>query len=310
MKIIFFGTSDFAIPSLRKIMGSRHELLAVVTQPDRKKGRKLVVTPPPVKMALEGESIPVHQPKDTSSLDMIDILKRYNPDLFIVIAFGQILRKEVLEVPKLYCVNLHASLLPKYRGAAPINWAIINGDKKTGVTTIEMDEKMDAGSIILKEEVDILDTDTSESLSKSLSNVGAGLLMETIGLIEAKKVKFLKQREEDVTYAYKLKKEDGLIDWSMKAYDLHNRIRGLIPWPGAYTYREGRLIKIWKSAFNEAPIKDRQIGTVLRLGNDGIAVGTGKGELKIQVLQLEGGKRLNADEFLRGHKLKVGDRFE
>lgn len=310
MKLIFFGTSDFAIPSLKRIMNSKHELLTVVTQPDKKKGRGLIVAPPPVKLELKGTSIPLHQPVDVSNPDMVNKLKRDNADLFVVVAFGQILKNAVLQIPKLCCVNLHASLLPKYRGAAPVNWAIINGEKKTGVTTIKMDERMDEGDIILRRDVDILDTDTGESLNERLSNIGAELLMETLALIEEKKFTFIKQNDREATFAYKLRKEDGLIDWSKNACDIHNLIRGLIPWPGAYTHWKERLIKIWKSEWNDKEIEKKEPGSILKLDNNGIAVGTGLGELIIKELQLEGGKRLKADEFLRGHKLKVGEKFE
>lgn len=310
MKIIFFGTSQFAVPSLKKIMESKHELLAVVTQPDRKKGRHLKLASPPVKRELRGESITIHQLQKVSDPDMISILKRYDADIFVVAAFGQILTKDVLKVPKKFCVNLHASLLPKYRGAAPVNYAVINGDKRSGVTTIKMDEKMDEGEIILKRAADILDTDTSETLNEKLSQIGAEVLIETIDLIEKGKARFIRQKVAEATYAHKLKKEDGLIDWSRDACVIHNKIRGLVPWPGAYTHLGDKLIKIWKSDFNKSRTEKVNIGSIVKLINEGIVVGTGKGELTIEMLQLEGGKRLKSGEFLRGHKLKVGDKFQ
>ena len=309
MKIIFFGTSKFAVPSLKKIIESGHELLAVVTQPDRKKGRKLALSPPTVKKALKEKSIMLHQPQDLSSPNMINKLREYNADLFVVVAFGQILKKEVLLLPKKFCVNLHASLLPKYRGAAPINYSIINGDKITGVTTIKMDEGTDSGDIISKTKIDILDTDTSETLSEKLSNLGADLLLETMGLIEKDKVKFTKQNEKDATFAYKLKRKDGLINWQLSAREIHNRVRGLTPWPSAYTHWEGKLLKIWKSDYREEALKNEKAGTIIEVGDDGIVVNTPKGYLVIKILQLEGGKELKADEFLRGHKLKIGNTF-
>lgn len=306
MKLIFFGTSDFALVSLKKIMGSGHELLAVVTQPDRKKGRRLAITAPPVKSALKGSSIPILQPQDASGLDMVKVLKNYNADLFIVVEFGQILKSPLLDLPKISCINLHSSLLPKYRGAAPVNWAIINGDSQTGVTTMRMDEGMDTGDIILMKEVNIEDSDTSQTLSANLAKVGADLLIETIDLIEAGKAQFIKQAKDNISYAHKLKKTDGLIDWSATAHDINNKVRGLIPWPCAYTHWKKKLLKIYKSRFNSNPVKKEDAGRVVRIDN-GIVVGTGRGELIIGELQLESGKRLKADEFLRGHSIKPGE---
>jgi methionyl-tRNA formyltransferase len=309
MKIVFFGTSDFAIPSLKKILKSKHELCAVMTQPDRRKGRKLVLTPPPVKAELGDSPIPIHQPSDASDPNSVNILKKYAADLFVVVEFGQILKREVLRIPKKFCVNLHASILPKYRGASPINWAVMNGDLRTGVTTIKMAEKMDSGDMILQEEIDIRSTDTSETLREKLSEMGAEALLKTIELIGSEKAVFKKQDEKDITYAPKLKKEDGLIDWSRSAKEINDKVRGLIPWPSAYTHREKKLIKIWKTEYSIKPLPNDDTGRVLRL-EGGIVVGTGKGELTIKILQLEGGKKLDADAFLRGHKLSVGDRFE
>ena len=310
MRLIFFGTSDFAVPSLRKILQSRYNLAAVVTQPDRKKGRELILAPPPVKREIEGKAIPIHQPQDVSKSDTISILRGYNADIFVVVDFGQILKPEVLKIPRLYCVNLHASLLPKYRGAAPINWAIINGEVVTGLTAIKMNEKMDRGDIILRRECKILDDDTSQTLRERLSETGAVFLTETLELIEKGREGFTRQDERAATYAYKLKKSDGLIDWSMDGRDINNRVRGLIPWPGAYTRWKGKFLKIWKSGFNQNAHEEKEIGSVLRLEDNGIVVGTGKGELVIRSLQLGGGRRLNADEFLRGHKLKAGDKLK
>ncbi len=309
MKLLFFGTSDFAVPALKKIMISKHELAAVVTQPDRKRGRRLLMGAPPVKIALKGSVIPLHQPEDLSRPDMIRVLKGYGADLFIVVAFGRILKSDILEMPKTFSVNLHASLLPKYRGASPINRAVINGDEETGLTTIRMDEGMDTGDIILKEKIKIFKNDTSQALSERLSNIGAALLIKTIDMIESGKTDFKKQDNKKVSYAYKLKKEDGHIDWSLKARDIHNMVRGLIPWPGAYTHWQGKILKIWESSLNEDMLEEQAAGSVLRIDDKGITVGTGRGEIIIEALQLEGAKRLGPGEFLRGHRLKVGEKF-
>ncbi|MEE8359985.1 MAG: methionyl-tRNA formyltransferase [Candidatus Omnitrophota bacterium] len=309
MKIIFFGTSDFAVPSLERIMGSDHELSSVVTQPDRKKGRHLVLTPPPVKESVGKSSIPLHQPLDASSPETVTLLKKYGADLFVVVEFGQILKKNLLEVPNGSCVNLHASLLPKYRGASPINWALVNGEKVTGVTTMKMVEKMDAGDVILQREADIKPLDTGETLKERLAVLGAELLMETIDLIASGKAAYKKQDEKEATYAPKLKKEDGLIDWSKDAREIENRVRGFSPWPSAYTHWNGNLVKIWKAESKATPQSKPDIGKILRL-DDGIVVGTGKGELSVKTLQLEGGKRLDAASFLNGHKLRIGDKLQ
>jgi len=309
VKIIFFGTSKFAVPSLKRLIASRHEVAAVVTQPDRKKGRRLVTAPPPVKTEARDKEIPVLQPEYVSSPSTLKALKEYEADIFAVVAFGQILKKGLLETPKLYCINLHASLLPKYRGASPINRAIINGDKKTGVTTIRMIEKMDAGDIMLTREAEIFDEDTGQSMGEKLSAIGADLLLETIELVDKNKIRFVRQDDNEATYAHKLKKEDGLIDWSAPAHEIHNRIRGLIPWPGAYTHWKGKLLKIWKSGFDKETSAAKDMGAVVAVSEDALFVGTNKGRLIIRELQLEGKKRMSAEEFLHGHGIKAGDRF-
>ncbi|MFH1752697.1 MAG: methionyl-tRNA formyltransferase [Candidatus Omnitrophota bacterium] len=309
MKIVFFGTSDFAVPSLERIMASDHELCAVVTQPDRKKGRNLVLTPPPVKAIIEKSSIALHQPPDASAPETVAALRDHGADLFVVVEFGQILKRGLLDLPNEFCVNLHASLLPKYRGASPINWALVNGEDVTGVTTMKMAEKMDAGDIILQREVVIKPSDTGRTLRARLAEMGAGLLLETIGLIDSGKAVFKKQNDREATYAPKLKKEDGRIDWSKGAREIENRVRGLAPWPSAYTYWEGKLIKIWNADAKDARSAEHDPGKVLSF-DDGIVVGTGKGELSIKTLQLEGGKKLDAASFLNGHKIKIGDQFE
>jgi len=307
MRIVFFGTSDFAVPSLERLMGKGHELCAVVTQPSRRKGRSLALAEPPVKILLNGGSIPIYQPQEASGEAITKALLTYEPDLFVVVEFGQILKESSLKIPKKFCLNLHASLLPEYRGAAPINWSVINGDKKTGLTTMRMDARMDAGDIILQREADISDYDTSQTLRPKLAAIGAELLLETIEIIAAGKALFTKQDEKKATYAPKLKKEDGLIDWSMSARDIHNRVRGLAPWPSAYTHWKEKLIKIWSSEAASQPASKDGIGIIAQVDKNGITVGTGTGYLIIKELQLEGGKRLAADTFLRGHSIRIGD---
>ena len=313
MKIVFFGTSEFAVPALRELSGSRHKVLALVTQPDRKRGRRLLLSPPPTKVVALTKDIPVFQPQDASGAESIEYLKKLAADLFVVISFGQILKKEVLSIPVLYSINLHGSLLPKYRGAAPTNWAIINGEKTTGVTVIKMNEKMDEGDIILKKEITLDDEDTNITLSEKLSELGAGALIETIDLIEGKnKAAFTKQDLKFATYAPKLKKEDGLIDWKNQAINIHNRVRGLLPWPGAYTHFEGKVIKILRTEVVSGLTSDSKArpGKIIDIVNGkGILVRTGSEDISITHLQLEGKKAMDADSFLRGHKLSTGYTF-
>ncbi len=311
MKIVFFGTSDFAIPSLRELLNSPHKVLALVTQPDRKRGRDLRISPPPTKVLAITKGIEVYQPNDVSEAASIEYLKRLNPDIFVVVSFGQILKREVLSIPRLFSVNLHGSLLPKYRGAAPTNWAIINGDKMTGVTTIRMNERMDEGDIILKQELPIDEEDTNITLSEKLSEIGAKILLKTIGLIESGAAVFKKQDGKKVTYAPKLRKKDGGIDWNEPAVRIHNKVRGFLPWPGAFTYHKGRILKILKTALAGAGsgISARP-GEILDIRkSEGIIVHTGSGELTLQYMQLEGKKILDASSFVRGQHITKGHLF-
>ena len=311
MNIVFFGTSEFAIPALQSLIDSRHKVVALVTQPDRKRGRNLKLSPSPTKVLALSKDIPVFQPQNASGAESINYLKKLDADLFIVISFGQILKREILSIPKLYAVNVHGSLLPQYRGAAPTNWAIINGDKKSGVTIIKMNEKMDEGDIILKRETAIENEDTNITLTEKLSEVGAKVLLETIALIENKKeVKLEKQNSADVTYAPKLKKEDGLIAWNEPALKIHNKVRGFIPWPGAYTYYDGKTLKILKTEVVTSSSEVAQNGEVIDIvEGKGIIVRTGLGNLAIQYLQLEGKKALDSDSFVRGHRIARGYKF-
>lgn len=308
MKITFFGTSGFAEVILKELLGSSHEIPLVVTQPDRKKGRSLKLMPSPVKALALAEGIRVFQPEDASSAESYETLKKAGADLFVVVAFGQILKANILSIPKYYSINIHSSLLPRYRGAAPVNWAMVNGERSTGVTIFRMNEDMDAGSIILKKELPISADDTAITVNEKLADIGAGLLMEAIGLIEKKKEGFTEQEEKDVTFAPRLKKEDGLIDWGEDAARIANKVRGLIPWPGAYTYLDGKMLKIWKAEPYECPAQGgARPGEVLDvIKKSGIVVKAGSGCLLVRYLQVEGKKILDADAFLRGHPIPKG----
>ena len=310
MNIVFFGTSEFAIEPLRGLLKSRHKVLAVVTQPDRPGGRSLKVSPPPTKVLALSRDIPVHQPEDASGIDSVNYLKEFNADLFVVISFGQILRKSLLAVPRLHAINLHGSLLPKYRGAAPTSWAIINGEKISGVTVIKMNEKMDEGDIILKRDVEITPEETNITLNEKLSGLGAQAIIEAIDLIEKNKEIFEKQDSSKATYAPKLKKDDGLIDWNEPAAVIHNKVRGFIPWPGAYTYYGGKILKILKTEMAAAAEDDIETGEVTEILKErGVVVNTGSGNIIIKRLQLEGKKEMDADAFVRGHKIARGYKF-
>jgi methionyl-tRNA formyltransferase len=323
MKLIFFGSSEFAVPSLGRLWDSPHEVLAVVTQPDRERGRHLRVQPTPVKSFASKKGLRLFQPEKVACLfqpekgarlfqpekisdpSVVKGLSALSADLFVVVAFGEILPRDILEIPRLYSINLHPSLLPKYRGAAPVNWAIINGETETGLTVIKMNEKMDAGDIILQKRVEIGKDDTSESLNNRLSELGGILLLDALRFIEEKRIKFKKQNEGGKSLAPRLKKEDGLIDWKKDAVEIYNRIRGTIPWPGAFTFLNGKSLRIWKS--EAAPLYEKiEPASVLDTGRDVITIACGKGALLIKELQLEGKKRMDAASFLRGHKIEKG----
>ncbi len=311
MNIVFFGTSEFAMTVLRKLIDSEHKVLAVVTQPDRRRGRSLRFSSPPTKITAIKHDIPVYQPDDVSSKESVAYLKKLNADLFVVVAFGQILKKEALDIPKFYCVNIHSSLLPKYRGAAPTNWAIMNGDTATGVTIIKMNEKMDEGDIILKKEIAIDKEDTNVTLSEKLADIGADALIETIESIGSGKARFAKQDGSAVTYAPKLKKEDGLINWNEPAVKIHNKVRGLLPWPGAYTHFKGKTLKILKTEVLEAGNGKGASGEVVDIiKHKGIVIKTGDDNLLIQYVQIEAKKPFDTDAFLCGHKIPISYRFE
>jgi methionyl-tRNA formyltransferase len=303
MRIVFMGTPEFAVPSLRALIDSGENVVAVVTQPDKPKGRGLEVASPPVKVLAEKHGIPVLQPAKIKNDEFLNELKKINPDLICVAAYGKILPRNILDIPPYGCINVHASLLPKYRGAAPINWAIIKGEKITGITIMKMDEGMDTGGMLLKKELLIDDEDTGETLSEKLSEIGAKLLIETITLLKEGELHPIPQNSSEATYAPMLKKEDGNIDWKKTAEEIRNLIRGALPWPGAYTNLEGKLLKIYKARTVEGEGKP---GEVIKSDSTTIRISTGNGTLDIIELQIEGGKKLIAEEFLRGRRIKAG----
>ena len=303
MKIIFFGTPEFAVPSLKALIDSKNDVVGVVCQPDRPKGRGRKLTPPPTKVVATENQIQVLQPDKIKTGDFFYELEKLKPDLICVTAYGKIIPGSILELPKHGCINVHASLLPKYRGAAPINWAIINGEKNTGITTMQMDEGMDTGDMLLKEEIQIDDDETSIEISEKLSRIGAELLTETIVHLEDGKLKPIKQNDDEATYAPMLKKEIGKIDWNQAAVDINNLIRGTQPWPGAFTKLGNKTLKIFKAKVSKDEGKP---GLVLQSDPGVLKIATGNGSLDILELQLEGSKRIKAEDFLRGNKIEVG----
>lgn len=305
MKVIFMGTPDFAVPTLKAVHEAGHELLAVVTQPDKPKGRGNQVQFPPVKEQALKYGVPVYQPKKVREPKFIEVLRELNPDVIVVVAFGQILPKEVLELPKYGCINVHASLLPKLRGAAPIQWAIINGEEKTGVTTMFMDVGLDTGDMLLKAETPISPEDTGGSLHDRLSGLGGPLLIETLNQLEAGTAVREKQKDEESNYAKMLDKALGNLDFTRPAAELERLIRGLNPWPSAYTHLDGKTLKVWKASVLE-DVTEGEPGQILKAAKDVIIIACGKGALGIKELQLEGKKRMSTEAFLRGYEVKEG----
>ena len=300
------GTPDFAVPTLEALIDSEHDVVAVVTQPDKPKGRGKNVVFTPIKNVAIEHNIDVYQPRKVREPEFIQVLERISPDVIVVIAFGQILPKSILELPKYGCINVHASLLPKYRGAGPIQWSIINGEKETGITTMHMDVGLDTGDMILKDTITIEDNDTGGSLHDKLSISGAKLLIKTLEMLENGSAPREKQNEEESTYAPMLEKNMGNIDWSKEAKSIELLIRGLNPWPSAYTYFDGKLLKIWNGKVISETYKGN-CGQIVDITNKGFVVKCGKDSLLLTEIQLQGKKRMPVDAFLRGFKLEKGD---
>lgn len=305
MKVVFMGTPDFAVGTLERIIADGHEVAAVVSQPDKPKGRSKELVMTPVKECAVNHNIPVFQPEKLRTSDVIDELKKIAPDVIVVVAFGQILPQSVLDIPKYGCVNVHASLLPKYRGAAPIQWAVIDGLEKTGVTTMLMNAGLDTGDILMQEEMVLDRKETGGSLFDRLCSLGAELLSKTLVGLEAGSITPVPQNHEISTYAKMLTKDMGNIDFTKSAKELECLIRGLNPWPSAYTKMQGKQLKIWDSEVVEE-VTLAKPGTVIEVCKDGFIVKCGEGSLKITELQLEGKKRMLADAFLRGVTVEKG----
>ena len=314
MRIIFMGTPDFAVPVLQSLINSRHEVVAVVTQPDRPKGRGKNMQFSPVKECALAHNIPVMQPVNVSVPEVIDELRAYEPELIVVVAFGQFVTKKIREMPKYGCINVHASLLPKYRGAGPIQWAVINGEKESGVTTMYMCREIDKGDMLLKDTVTLDPKETGDSLHDKLSMMGGPLLLKTIDKLEDGSAVRIPQCEEESTYAPKLEKTMGNIDWTMDADRIERLVRGLNSWPGTFTKIHGKTVKIWDCyVVCQETLTESQAaatpGTVIVSEKDQLIVKAGNGALSLRMLQPEGKKNMTVDAYLRGYPIAQGELF-
>lgn len=306
MRILFMGTPDIAVGCLQKIIDEKHDIIGVVTQPDKPVGRGKKMGMPPVKELALKYDLPVYQPIKARDEEFVKILKDLNPDLIVVVAFGQILPKSILDIPKFGCVNVHVSLLPKYRGAAPINWVIINGEDKTGVTTMYMDEGLDTGDMILTSEFELNDEITAGELHDIMKEEGAKVLKETIDLIEKGEAPRIPQNHDEFTYAPMMNKTLGQIDFSKSAKDIHNLVRGVNPWPSAYTTYKGQTMKIWKTkVLSES--SDKVPGTILKVDKEGIRVSTKDNVILISEIQMPGKKRVLVEEYIKGNSIETNE---
>lgn len=309
MRIIFMGTPDFSVPALKALVEAGHDVIAVITQPDKPKGRGKEVQMPPVKEQALEYNIPVYQPVKARDPEFVKFLSDLAPDVMVVAAFGQLLPKSILDIPKYGCINIHASLLPKYRGASPIQYAVINGEKESGITTMVMAEALDTGDMLDQAKVTLDAKETGGSLHEKLSQIGGSLIIKTLNKLEDKTAVRIPQDESKFTYVGMIKKTMGDIDWSMEAETIERLIRGLNPWPSAYTGWNGKVIKIW-----EADVVDKEYagnyGEVVETGKDCLVVKTGKGGLSIKELQMQGKKRMDIGAFLRGYQIAEGTVFE
>ncbi|MBQ3331586.1 MAG: methionyl-tRNA formyltransferase [Ruminococcus sp.] len=304
MKLIFMGTPDFAVPCLESLIDAGHEIAAVFTQPDKPRGRKQVLTPPDVKVCALRRQLPVYQPKTLRGGEAMDIIKSVQPDCIVVAAYGKILPKEMLDYPHYGCINVHASLLPKYRGSAPIQWSVINGDKETGVTIMQMAQGIDTGDMLYQRSIPIGIDDTAESMFEKLSDLGGEMVVEALDLLEKGELTPVKQDEALATHAPMLNKEIAVIDWSKTAFEIHNLVRGLYSWPIAQTVLHDRKLKIYRTAVGKG---SGEPGTVIDTAP--LTVACGEGAVVIEELQLEGKKRMDAKTFLIGHPLHLKERL-
>jgi len=307
-RIIFMGTPEFAVPSLQALLDHGEQVVAVVCQPDKPKGRGRKLSPPPVKELALAAGIPVLQPTKVRTAEFLEELRSYQPDLMVVTAYGRILTGPVLSLPRLGTINVHGSLLPKYRGAAPVQWAVLNGDTETGITIMQMDEGMDTGDILLPGSLTIQPDDTAGTLAVKMAELGGKLLVEALERLKAENLPPHKQDESLVTLAPPLSKELSAIDWQRSAKEISCQIRGLDPWPMAHTTLEGKWLRLFAPQVIAGPVSEAP-GTLCRANKNGLVVATGEEYLRLGEVQLEGSKRMSADAFLRGRPLTPGLRF-
>ncbi len=306
MKVVFMGTPDFAVETLKAIYEAGHEIILAVSQPDKPKGRSGKLQPTPVKEFAMEHDIPVFQPVKIRDEESVEYLRKYEADVFVVAAFGQILPKVILDMPRLGCVNVHGSLLPKYRGAAPIQWAVLNGEKISGNTTMLMGPGLDDGDMLLKSEVKLSDDETGGSLFDKLAIDGGKLAVKTIEALDRGEITPIPQDESQATHVGMIKKEMGLIDWNRPAVEIERLIRGLNPWPSAYTFIDGKSLKLWSATVSD---KTGEPGQVIEVNKNSFTVACGQDSLEIKELQLEGKKRMAAGDFLRGYSLEEKVKF-
>lgn len=307
MRIVFMGTPDFSVPALKALVEAGHEVAAVVTQPDRPRGRGKELQMTPVKVQALAYGIPVYQPEKVKDPAFVEILRNLQPEVIVVIAFGQILSRDILDLPPYGCINIHASLLPKYRGAAPIQWAVIDGEKETGVTTMMMDVGLDTGDMLEKTVIPLDPKETGGSLFDKLSQAGGPLILSTLEKLKAGTAVRTPQTDEDSTYAKMLTKSLGQIDWSMEAAAIERLIRGLNPWPSAYTFVHGKTLKIWDADVLKESSDGAAPGQIIRTDPHSLIVAAGEALLSIRELQLEGKKRMGVETFLRGYTIEKGE---
>ena len=306
MRVLFMGTPDFAVPTLKALNESEHSVIGVFTQPDKAVGRKQIITPPPVKVYATQNNLKVFQPNTLRNDEAFNTIKDLNPDIIVVVAYGKILPKNILELPKFNCVNGHASLLPRHRGASPIQWSILCGDKITGVTTMLMGEGLDTGDMLLSRETNIDENETAEELHDRLSLICSDLILETLKGLEESKITPIKQNDDMSNYAPIITKEMGHIDFSKSAKDIHNLVRGFFPWPSAYFFINGKRIKVLKTLISDNC--DKEFGTVIDSNDFIIACGNNT-SIKLVAIQPEGSKSMSASDYLKGHSLPKGFRI-
>lgn len=306
-RIVFMGTPDFAVPALRMLVTEGYQVVGVITQPDRRKGRKKEVNAPPVKVVAQELGLPVFQPEKLREQSALQEILALKPDLVVTAAYGQLLPNALLETPTYHCVNIHASLLPRYRGGAPIHWAIVNGEKETGITLMYMAERLDAGDILLQSAIPITDQDDVGTLYERLSYVGAEALQKLLPTLLHGKVTAKPQDETMATYAPNVQREDEKISWSSPAREIFNHVRGFSPWPGTYTEWRSKKLKIWQTSLLSENHIEQPPGTILHVSEKGICVATQMGVIQIEVLQPAGKKKMTAADFIRGHQLQSGE---